>query len=113
MAEYKTTEEMNIKAAELSKEFGVTVHAICFMGPDKENIVGFIKEPSRIVKYRFLDKAMSPMSAAVELLEALLIKKDSDPKIYSESPDDDLYNIGAATSCAALINVSTDMLKKN
>jgi hypothetical protein len=103
MAEYKTTEEMNIKAAELSKEFGVTVHAICFMGPDKENIVGFIKEPSRIVKYRFLDKAMSgPMSAAVELLEALLIKKDSD-----------LYNIGAATSCAALINVSTDMLKKN
>lgn len=108
-----TKEEVFEKAEQLTKIYGVKVHPFLLRDDDIE-VVGYVKEPSRLAKYRYLDKAMTgAMSAASELLEICLLKEESDPKITSEASENDKYNIGAATFCASLLNISSDTLKKN
>jgi hypothetical protein len=106
-------EQIIAKAQELSKSLNVKVYPFVLKNGD-DKVVGYVKEPSRLSKYRYLDKAMTgAMSAAAELLEVCLIKEESDPRIMSEAPENDSFNIGAATFCASLLNVATDSLKKN
>jgi len=108
-----TEKDIFEKAQQLSTRFGVKVHPFLLKNGD-DQVIGYVKEPSRLSKYRYLDKAMTgAMSAALELLEVCLIKEESDPRITSEAPENDIYNIGAATFCASLLNIATDSLKKN
>lgn len=109
-----TKEEAEIKAQELSVSMGVKVHAIVFQENEgSPEIVGFIKEPSRMVKLAVLDKSvMGGFSAASEMLESVLIKEHSDPRIYSEKSEDDKIYLGAVMAAYDLVKFSVNMLKK-
>lgn len=108
-----TQEEIGQKAEELSLKHGCKVHPILFTDGDGGDVVGFIKEPTRIVKMRALDKSfVSPVSAASELLDVCLIKEDSDSRIYSESQEHDHIYIGAAMAAMDLVKMSVNQFKK-
>jgi hypothetical protein len=115
MEQVKSVAEMaDIKAAELTEQLGVKVHPLVFKDEATgQDIIGFIKEPSRQVKYAVLDKSMQgAFSAASEMLEAILIKEHSDPRIYSERAEDDQFNLGASMAAFQLVKLSANVAKK-
>jgi hypothetical protein len=109
-----TQEEAVKKAEDLSVSMSKKVHAIFFKeNKDGEEIVGFIKEPSRSLKLAVLDKAVQGMtSAAAQMLDSVLIKEESDPRIYSERSEDDEIYLGAVMAALDLIKVGQNTLKK-
>jgi hypothetical protein len=108
-----TDQEILAKAGELSQREGCRVHPLCFK-TDGEEIVGFIREPQRIVKQRALDAAIQKGTtvAAGELLEALIIRDESDPRIFSDESQYDEFYFGASMACFELINISQNAFKK-
>lgn len=109
-----TQEEIKQKAEELTKQHGVKVHPILFQVRDEPQVVGFIKEPPRFVKLRVMDKAVTgAMTAASEILDAYLIKEESDSRIYDEKPENDAYYIGAVQEAYSMIELAVNRLKKN
>lgn len=106
--------EYEIKAEELSKTHGCKVRPIIFKDDEtSEDVVGYVKEPSRLVKIRVMDKLVtSPITAAAELLDIILLKDDSDPRIYSEKPENDKYYLGASLAAVSLVQLSNDLFKK-
>jgi hypothetical protein len=109
-----TNEEIQKKAGELSQRENCKVHPLIFVAENDEKVVGYIKEPMRIVKQRALDSAIQKGAtvAAGELLEAILIKDASDPRIYVELPENDKYFLGASMACMELIKISQEQFKK-
>jgi hypothetical protein len=109
-----TNDLINLKADELTAREGCKVHPLVFLDDNGDNIVGFVKEPIRIVKQRALDAAIQKGAtvAAGELLEAILIKGDSDYRFYSEASEHDKYFLGASMACMDLIKISQDQFKK-
>jgi len=104
-----------IRAEELAKQLGVyKVHPLIFKDEETgEDVVGYVKEPARILKLRILDKAIiGGFTASAEMLDIILIKEASDPRIYSELPQYDKFNLGAVNACYDLIKYSIDMFKK-
>ena len=109
----KTIEELELKADELGKIHGCKVHPLLFDDGNGGQVTGFIKEPQRIVKMRALDKSfVSPVTAASELLDACLIKEESDARIYSEAAENDHIYIGAAMAAMDLVKMSVNQFKK-
>jgi hypothetical protein len=102
------------KAEELSVQMNVKVHAIVFKDEETgQDIVGFIKEPSRAVKLAMLDKSMiGGFSAASEVLESILIKEESDARIYSEKSEDDRFYLGAVSAAYDRVKLAVNLLKK-
>ena len=103
------------KAHEIEKILKLyKVHPLVFKDEKTgEFIVGFIKEPERIVKHRILDKTVTgSVSAAAECLEIILIKEYSDARIYSEDPENDDINLGAVMACLELIKYKVNTFKK-
>lgn len=102
------------KAVELSAQLNAKVHAIVFKDKETEQyIVGFIKEPNRMIKLALLDKSvMGGYSAASEVLESVLLKEHSDPRIYSERTEDDSIYLGAVAAVYDLIKLSVNQAKK-
>jgi hypothetical protein len=109
-----TQDEAKQKASDLTALMGVTVHAIVFQeNADSPEIIGFIKEPSRQVKLAVLDKSvMGGFSAASEMLESILLKEHSDPRIYSENSADDKIYLGAVMAAYDLVKFSLNTVKK-
>lgn len=108
-----TNEEIECKAAELSKVHNVKVIPLVFQVGDGERVIGYLKEPPRFVKLRVMDKGMvSPITSASEVIDAYLIKEESNPKIYSESADCDPYYIGAVMEAYSLIQLAVNTFKK-
>ena len=110
----KTQEEIEQYAEELSKKNqGVKVHPIVFKGNDEEDVVGYIKEPPRFVKLRVMDKGLTqPVTAASEVVDAYLIKEESDARIYSEDAANDKYYLGACLAAYNLVQMSVNQFKK-
>lgn len=103
------------KAAALTLSKGVKVYPIIFKESDtsEEFIFGYMTEPPRFVKLRVLDKSnIGGYTAANELLDAVLIKEESDPRISSERSEDDPINIGATIAAYDLIQISINAFKK-
>src|ERR1017187_4088246 len=101
------------KADDLTAQLKFKVHPIVLAGPDDTKIIGFIKEPSRLQKMAVLDKADRGMiSAGGELLDVVILKEHSDPRIYSERSEDDQYYIAAALAGFATIKIAAHTLKK-
>jgi hypothetical protein len=109
------------KGKELEKQAGVPVHTMVFFskgadGKYDENdlVVGYVKEPSFLVKARALDKSLLGMafSASIEILDTCLIKEHSDPRILCELPGKDLYRISAAEFCRKIILIAIDQSEK-
>jgi hypothetical protein len=109
-----TQAEVQAKADEISKEIGKKVHPIMFVDEDNnDQVIGYIREPERIVKLRVLDKSLqSPMTAAAECLEAVLLPEFSDERILSEDPVNDKIFIGAAMAALNIIQYSANQFKK-
>ena len=109
-----TNEELQLKADELSTREGCKVHPLVFMDDNDKEVIGFVREPVRIVKQRALDAAVQKGAtvAAGELLEAILLKDVSDSRIYSEAPENDKYFLGASLACFDLIKIRTELSKK-
>lgn len=110
-------EVIKAKAAELAIREGCEVHPVLFYfnGDPKDPVIGYIKEPPRLVKFRMLDKGdqVGDYSAAAEVLEAMLLKSDSDPRIISDKAECDHLYIGAAMVCQNIIRVAINQVKKN
>lgn len=107
-------EDIESKASELEKEHKCKVHPIIFQASkDSEKIVGYIKEPARIVKMRALNKGeIDKMGAGADILECTLIKEASDARIYSEASENDAIYIGACVAALKRIDVMMDVYKK-
>lgn len=109
-----SNEEVLKKAQELSEKHGVKVHPIVFVDEaNDEQIVGYLKEPARIVKQRAMDKVMlSSSSAGEEILTICLITEESNPRILSEAPENDKVYLGACQAALSLVQVMQNTLKK-
>ena len=108
-----TNEEIELKAEELGKKFNCKVNPLVFKADDGSDVIGFMKEPPRFVKMRVMDKGLtSPVSAASEVVDAYLIKEESDPRIYSESQENDQYYIGATMEAYSMVKLSVNQFKK-
>ena len=103
-------EEIEKKATELSAKLGCNVLPIVFVDEEtNEQIVGYIKEPSRMVKLRAMDKAMtSPMTSASEMFEAIFLREESDPRIEKE----DKYYLGATMEAFKTVELAVNSFKK-
>lgn len=110
-----TKEEAFKKAEELKTKLSVTVHPVIFVGADESDlIIGFIKEPSFLVKARAMDRSLLGQSftASLEILESCLLVEESDPRILSETAGDGRYKLGAAEFCRNIIKISVDQAEK-
>jgi hypothetical protein len=109
-----TVEEIELKAKELSEKHSCTVHPLVFKIENSEdNVVGFLKEPPRFVKLRVMDKGLtSPVTAASEVVDAYLLKEESDPRIYSEASENDKYYLGATLEAYNHIVLAVNQFKK-
>lgn len=100
-----TQEQITQKAAELSQQTGRKVFPLVFMHEGEngaEQIVGYMQNPTRVVKMKAFDKTVvSQASAGAELLEHCLLKEHSDERIYSEKEEYDHIFLGA---CIAALN---------
>lgn len=107
-----TNEQINDKAGELSIRENCKVHPLVFEdGTDR--IIGFIKEPPRHVKLRVMDKGLTqPATAASEVVEAFLIKEESDSRIWDEKSENDKYYLGATMEAYNMINMAVNQFKK-
>jgi hypothetical protein len=113
---YTTYQEINIKAEELTAQLGVKVHAFTAIDNTEDNkVVAFIKEPSRLIKSRAMDKTYNGMgfTAGSEMLEACIIREESDPRFLNEAPENDKFYLGASKFCADLLVMATNNTKKN
>jgi len=102
------------KADQLSIEYKVKVHPIFFILPETgEEVIGFVKEPSRAAKIAVMDKAvMGAFSAAEEIVPSVLIKEHSDPRMSSEAPEHDNIGIGVTMAVYGLIKFLTNVAGK-
>ncbi|RYD57018.1 MAG: hypothetical protein EOP56_09430 [Sphingobacteriales bacterium] len=109
-----TKEQIEAKAKELSEKHACKVHGFEFINPENgDQVIGYIKEPNRLLKLYALDKgALQLYSVGVQLIDSCLIKDESDPRIYSESQEHDTYYFGAIDFANGLIALSRDQLKK-
>ena len=100
--------------ARLSKELGKEVYVYTFETEEKEEIVGFMKDPDRLVKMRALDMSLqSWTSAANILLETCLIKEYSDIRILDESPANDKIYFGFLMKANELVKFYSEKQKKS
>lgn len=107
------TIDVQKKAEELSLKFNCKVVPIVFKDELDKDVIGYIKEPNRMSKARVMDKSLtSPVTAACELLDAVLIREESDLRIISDLSENDKYYLGAAMAAYALIELSADTFKK-
>lgn len=102
------------KAVELSQQVGTKVHPLVFMAQgESEPVVGFVKEPSRAVKLAVMDKTLVGMySASAEMLDVIILKEYSDPRITSEKPEHDQYYLGATMAAYELIKLAVNQVDK-
>ena len=109
-----TQEQIEAKAQQLSEREKCTVTPIVFLDEETdENVIGYIKTPSRLTKLRVLDKAMtSPVTAAADLFEAVLLKDESDPRFSSTHADHDKYYLGGTMEAFKLVEMSVNTFKK-
>lgn len=103
-------EEVQKKADELSLKLNCKVLPIVFHDEDtNEDIVGYIKEPSRVVKLRCMDKAMTAsVTASSELFESILIQEESDSRFLT----DDKYFLGGTMEAFKTIEFAVNSFKK-
>lgn len=103
-------EEIQKKADEIGKRLNCKVLPIVFKDEESgEDIIGFMREPSRAMKLRAMDKSMtSPVTAASELFDALFIVEESNPQFMS---NDDYY-IGGAMAAFQTVQYSVNQFKK-
>lgn len=102
--------EAQKKADALSIKFNCKVLPIVFHDEETgEDVIGFIKEPSRMVKLRVMDKAMTaPVTASAELFDSIFIEEESDKRFLS----DDRFYLGATMEAFKTVEMAVNTFKK-
>jgi hypothetical protein len=110
-----TDAEIAAKAIELTAKHNVKVTPFYFVDEGTgEKIVGYLKEPIRLVKQRAMDKMLMGASGAGEdLLTVCLIREESSPRILSELSEDDSVFLGSCNAALGLVKVMQNQLKKS
>lgn len=108
--------EAAAKAQALSEELKTKVHPLVFViekEEDDDPVIGYVKEPNRMVKLAVMDKFTSGFySACAQAMETILIKEHSDPRISSERPEDDNYYMGAVMAVSEMIKFAANQVDK-
>jgi hypothetical protein len=115
-----TLEQIEEKRLEVSHALGGSkVHALCYEENEEHGqVLVFLKEPNLQIKIRSLDSigagngADNLVGTGSKLLEALIIKEYSDPRVLSGHTDFDTYYIAAATEAIGLCKAATNIIKK-
>lgn len=107
-------QEAEARAQALSDELKVKVHPLVFFVAEiGEPVIGYVKEPNRMVKLAVMDKyATGFYSACAQALETILLKEHSDPRISSERPEDDVYYMGAVYAVSEMIQMAGNQVDK-
>lgn len=110
-----TLEEIEIKRKQLEESIKVKVHAEVFETPEFGQIIGFIKEPDRVLKMQCIDMYMTGRftAAADNLLQICLIKEESDSRILSDLPEHDPIYLGFAMKANDLVKYYVNGQKKS
>lgn len=106
--------ELEKKAQELSVKYNCKVTPIVFFDEEKkEEVIGFIKEPSRMVKLRVMDKAVtSSITASADLFDTILIKEESDSRFSDDKSENDKYYLGGVMEAFKTIEFAQSIFKK-
>ncbi len=116
MSKEVTTPEVDVEAIaiELSKKYGCTVQPIVFQeNEESEKVIGYMKEPSRIVKARTLDQsANGSFSAGLTLFDACLLREESDPRFSSDKSEHDAIVLGGALAAIDTIKLQVNTFIK-
>jgi len=106
--------DLEQKVKELSSKHSCTVVPIVFKDEDtEEEVIGFIKAPSRMVKLRIMDKAQTGViTASAELFDAILLTEESDARFSSGKSVDDKFYLGGAMAAYDTIKISVNQFKK-
>lgn len=111
-------ENYNRIAGEIAKREGaIKVHPVVLMDPVTfERIVAYIKEPNYMTKVAVMNKMslQGPFIASMDLVEACLLKTDSDPRTYSETETEEVHRakLGVLNFCSELVKVLKDQYAK-
>lgn len=102
------------RVAELQKKHNCIIHPIVFQEDEEsEQIIGYIKEPSRMLKARILDSAANgAVTSALQLFTSVLLKEDSDPRFSSDKAEDDDIVLGGALEAMNCIKIKTNQFVK-
>jgi hypothetical protein len=102
--------ETQKKADALSVKMNCKILPIVFHDEETgEDIIGFIKEPSRMVKLRVMDKAMTaPVTASAELFDSIFVEEESDKRFLT----DDKYYLGATMEAFKTVEMAVNTFKK-
>ena len=112
-----TTQEIQAKADELSIREQCKVHPLVFKDLNNTDpnamVIGYVKEPNRMTKLRYMDKSlMGASSAGAEIIESHILKDVSDARIYEERPENDTYFLGAVNALNSIITLAVEQFKK-
>lgn len=110
-----TVEEIELKRKQLEESHKVIIHSEVFETPEFGQVIGFIKEPNRVLKMQCIDMYMTGRftTAADNLLQICLIKEESDPKILSEAPEHDPIYLGFLMKANELVKYYVNAQKKS
>lgn len=114
--EKQTTQEIvNLKAEELSVKHGSKITPFVFkLDDDSPEVIGYIKQPSRAMKLRMMDKSITgSYTAASEVYDAIILKEESDPRLTSDAPENDVYYMGGVMEAYKTVEMAINTLKKN
>lgn len=111
-----TPEDIDAKAKEISKLLGGSkVTPFAFEENEEHGqVIGFLREPNLPTKIRALDSMGTDkiFMTGSTLLDSLLIKEHSDPRITDGNPAHDTYYLGASAEALALVKAARNTLKK-
>lgn len=91
------------------------VHAVVFIDAEsKKRTYCFLKEPNFVTKIAVMDKAaaIGIYNAAEELRQATVIKEESDPITYGETPECDDFKMGVVNFCVKVVRTKENVYKK-
>lgn len=107
--------EVEAKIVELKEKHKCEIHPIVFKSPETKKIiaVGYLKEPSLQAEMAYMDLATRmPFSAGETILEACIIKEESDPRLYTaENANKEFYK-GAVKEAGDMVQMYQNQFKK-
>lgn len=107
---------VNQKSQELEVTMKCKVYPILLVESEDplDLVIGFLKAPSRDIKVRAIDMIRNegPMQGGSLLLNACLIKAESDPRLGDPSSAYDELNIGAMGAATKVVEFRVDISKK-
>ena len=100
--------------SDLSKEHNKEVYVHVFETEDGEQIIGFLKDPDRLVKMRALDMSLQSWTNSADiLLRSCLIESVSSPRILKEEAENDKIYFSFLLKANELVKFYSEQQKKN